>query len=97
MRRKDPWLRAGFDLWALWAESSAVIALRMAAIAGGGPIAEAESRLMVDEKIAAALDLQTRMLTGGLGPTASGAAGKTIALYRCKVRANRKRLSKKKK
>jgi len=42
----------------------------------------------------AAVALQTLALTGALGATAPRMAGKTLAHYRRKVRANRRRLSK---
>jgi hypothetical protein len=49
---------------------------------------------MVAEKVQAAVDLQIKAMTGGLGFTASAAAAKTLNHYRRKVRANRRRLSK---
>jgi hypothetical protein len=61
-------------------------------IAIGGPAAEAETRRMVSEKIDAGLTLQALALTGGLGLTTSSTATKTLAHYRRKVRANRRRL-----
>lgn len=75
-------------------EATSVIALRLLKIAAGGAAGEAEARLMVDEKIKAGLVLQTMALTGGLGVTPHGAATKTLAHYRRKVRANRQRLVK---
>jgi len=87
-------MRLGFDAWALGMEAGAVIGLRSLKIAAGGAAGEAEARLMVDEKVAAAVELQTKALTGGLGFTGAGVATKTLAHYRRKVRANRRRLSK---
>jgi hypothetical protein len=49
---------------------------------------------MVSEKVDAAIALQARALTGGLGGTPASAAARTIAHYRRKVKANRRRLSK---
>jgi hypothetical protein len=49
---------------------------------------------MVDEKVTAAAQLQTKALTGALGFTGAGVAAKTLTHYRRKVRANRRRLSK---
>ena len=89
----NPWVRAGFDAWALGIEASAVIALRMVKIGIGGAAAEAEARQMVSEKIDSGLALQAMAFTGGLGLTAHGAARKTLAHYRRKVRANRRRLT----
>ena len=91
---RNPWLKIGLDVWALGMESSSVVGVRTMKIAAGGAAADAESRLMVDEKIKAGLEWQTMMLTGGLGLTAPRAAAKTLAHYRRKVRANRRRLSK---
>jgi hypothetical protein len=93
MKPRIPWLRAGFHAWSLGLEVSSVIALRTLKIAAGGIAAEAEARRMVSEKIEAAVTLQALALTGGLGPTANSAA-RTIAHYRRKVRANRRRLAK---
>jgi hypothetical protein len=93
-RARNPWLRLGFDAWALGVESSSVIGLRVMKIATGGTGAEAESRLMVAEKVKAGLELQALALTGRLGLTAPRAATKAVAHYRRKVRANQRRLSK---
>jgi hypothetical protein len=49
---------------------------------------------MVNEKIRAAVSLQSAALTGDLGLTARGAAAKVVARTRRKVRANRRRLAK---
>ena len=48
---------------------------------------------MVSEKIDAALQLQTRAITGGLGLTPQSATARTLTHYRRKVRANRRRLT----
>jgi hypothetical protein len=92
-RRGNPWLRLGLDAWSLGAESAAVIGLRAMKMAAGGAAAEAEALRMVSEKVEAGLALQTMALTGGLGVTPHGAAAKTVAHYRRKVRANRRRLA----
>ena len=92
-RPRNPWARAGFYAWSLGFEASYVIALRTLKIASGGPAAEAEMRRMVSEKIEAGLTLQALMLTGGLGRSAHTAAAKTLAHYRRKVRANKRRLT----
>jgi hypothetical protein len=89
---RNPWFRAGFYAWSLGLEASSVIALRTLKIAIGGPAAEAEARRMASEKIDAGLTLQALALTGGLGLTANSATTKTLAHYRRKVRANRRRL-----
>jgi hypothetical protein len=87
------WLRLSMDAMALSLEASSVIGLRTLKIAAGGPAADAEARLMVSEKIATSMDLQYKAMTGGLGFNPAGAAAKSLTLYRRKVRANRRRLS----
>jgi hypothetical protein len=92
MARRNSWIGASMDAWMLGVEASAVIGLRTLKIAAGGAEARAEAARMVSEKIDAALALQTAAMTGGLGATPERAAARTIAHYRRKVRANRRRL-----
>ena len=94
MARRNPWLRIGFDAWSLGLEASIVIGLRAWKIAAGGRAAQAEAQRMISEKIDAGRSLRAKVLTGGLGMTAPGAAAKTLKHYRRKVRANRRRLAK---
>jgi hypothetical protein len=91
---RNPWFRLGVNAWALGFEASSVVALRTLKIAAGGVAAEVEARRMVSEKVEAGWALQALALTGGLGSTAQSAATKTVAHYRRKVRANRRRLAK---
>ncbi len=93
-RRKDPWTRLAFDSWALGLEASTVIGLRMMKLAAGGAAAQAEAQLMVSEKLAAGLALQTMAATGKLGASGPAIASGSLAHLRRKVRANRRRLSK---
>ena len=90
----EMWWRAGIEGWLLGVESASVIALRLAKLAAGGAPATAEGRRMLSEKIAAGGALQARALTGRLGASAPAAASRTIRLYRRRVRANRRRLTK---
>lgn len=91
---QNPWFRAGFYAWSLGLEASSVIALRTLKIAVDGVAAQAEIHRMVSEKLEAGLTLQALALTGRLGFTAHGAATRTLAHYRRKVRANRRQLAK---
>ena len=91
---KNLWIRLMFNTWSLGLETSAVIASRTMKLAADGEAAEREARRMVAEKIEVALSLQTLALTGGLGTTPQSAARKSLAHYRRRVRANRRRLSK---
>jgi succinylarginine dihydrolase len=77
-----------FDIFMLAAEAQRVINLRLAAIAGGGPAAELETRLMVTEKMVAALQ------AGGM--LAQGASTRSvISFYRSRVQENVRRLTQK--
>ncbi|RYD81734.1 MAG: hypothetical protein EOP61_42675 [Sphingomonadales bacterium] len=82
---------AGWDAWALGMESSAVMGLRIARIAMGGPAAGEEAQRMVAEKMQSALELQSALVTGRLGATPLAATRKTLRHYRRKVKANRQR------
>ena len=92
-RRGNPWFGIGVDAWSLGLEASAVMGLRALKIAQGGPGSQAEAERMVAEKVEAAMALQVRALTGGLGGTPASVSARTLAHYRRKVRANRRRLS----
>jgi len=87
------WFSAGLDLWRLGAEANTVIALRLARLSAGGPAADREAALMVSEKIKAAIELQTRMLTGALGTTPLSTTRRAVKHYKQKVARNRKRLA----
>ena len=89
----NPWTRLTFDAWRLTMEANAVIAQRTILLAAGGAGAQAEASRMLAEKIDAGLALQTLAFTGGLGASPQQAARKTLAHYRRKVRANRRRLA----
>ena len=81
------------DIWALGMEASTVIGLRSLKMTMGGAAAKAEAKLMVDEKIKAALAMQTALMMGKLGSDPVRASGIVVKHYRRKVRANRQRLS----
>jgi hypothetical protein len=88
-RRVHPFADEGarvFDILMLAAEAQRVINLRLAAIAAGGPAAELETRLMVTEKMNAALE--------AAGMLARGASAlSVISFYRARVQANVRRLT----
>ena len=94
MRGRNPWFGIGLDAWSLAFEAGSVVTLRSLKLAAGGAAAEAEAARMVAEKVEAALALQAKAVSGGLGASPAGAAARTLAHYRRKVRANRRRLSK---
>ena len=55
------------EILMLAAEAQHVINLRLAAVAGGGPAAELETRLMVTEKMKAALDATRKRSINSVG------------------------------
>lgn len=91
---KRNWMTIGWDAWLLGAEASTVIALRSARLAMGGSDAWQEAQRMVAEKSAANLALGVALATGRMGTDAEGIAHGTVAHYRRRVRANRRRLTK---
>ena len=86
------WASAGLDAWTLGMEASAVIGLRTIKMAAGGIDAAEEARLMVAEKMQAALELQVAAVTGRLGHDPLAGTRKVLRHYRRKVKANRTRL-----
>jgi hypothetical protein len=93
MNARNPWFGLSMKAWALAVDASVVIGLRTMKIAAGGKLAEAETRLMVNEKIEAGAALGAMAMAGKLGVSPESAAGRTIAHYHRKVRANRRRLT----
>ena len=80
------WGRCALDASLFSLEAQRVIALRMAAFAAGGSRAQAEAQRMITEKIFAA------MTVGGLMSMGSSPT-KAVRHYRNRVRANARRLS----
>ena len=72
----------------LGVEEQRAIGLRLAAIARGGPTAEAEARLMVTEKMNAALQAANMVARGA-------STRSVISFYRSRVRSNARRLTRK--
>ena len=72
----------------LGVEEQRAIGLRLAAIARGGPTAEAEARLMVTEKMNAALQAANMVARGA-------STRSVISFYRSRVQANVRRLTQK--
>ena len=69
-------------------------ALRMLRLAAGGARAEAEATRMVTEKILAAGEAQVTTVAAAMrGQKKHVVAGKALNVYRKRVRANRRRLS----
>lgn len=89
----DDWLAIGMEAWFLTAEAAAVVILRSAALAMGGPPAYREAQLMIAEKAEANAELGMALASGKLGSSAESVTRGAVAHYRKRVRANRRRLS----
>jgi hypothetical protein len=79
--------KAWWDVGMLAAESQQVMWLRVMRLASGGATASAEARRMASEKVAVAVPVAAGILMGD-------SAVKVVKRYRKKVRANKRRLSK---
>lgn len=86
------WLDLTLDSWRLASESQAVINLRMMQLATGRASAK-EVGLMFSEKMQAAAEVQTQMVTAAIFGEGHLAPRRALATYRRKVRANRRRLT----
>lgn len=91
-RVERSWPDIALDAWLLAGEAWMVVGLRCARLAGGGPEAGHEARLMITEKIDSTAALTGALLTGKLGRTPRAVIGSTVAHYRRGVTANRRRL-----
>ena len=90
----NPWLSIGLRAWQIGLEAQSVIALRVLRMAAGGPRAEAEASRMVTEKMLAASEAQMAAAAATVrGAKNHVGAGKALNVYRKRVRANRRRLS----
>jgi hypothetical protein len=83
-----------FDLARIGFEAWMVIALRTAKLAGGGPAAVLEAQRMTTEKTAAMWEAQAAAgMALATGSSRRATARKTMAPYRRRVKANRRRLT----
>lgn len=90
---RNAWFGMAEDTFRLGLAAQSVIALRLAKAAFGGAAAQEEAHLMICEKAQAAVDVQAVMTRSLLAGEAHLAPGRALALYRRRVEANRKRLS----
>jgi hypothetical protein len=91
-RKQSSWLRLSFDFWRVGVEAQQVVALRLAKLARGGASATNEATRMGFEKIVTAAEAQRAAAAALLTGKAAQIPARTVALYRRKVRANRRRL-----
>ncbi len=94
-RHYNPWIELGADMARLGVESSSVIGLRMMQAALGSPGAQKEAVLMVTEKAKAALDAQFLLARSVMAGQGHLAPSRAVALYRRRVQANHRRLTRK--
>ena len=93
MRRSTPsWLGLSLRMWQATLEAQQVIGLRLARLVGGDHSAWTETTRMTSEK-AALGEAQTAAMMALLTGKAAAVPSRTLALYRRKMRANRKRLT----
>jgi hypothetical protein len=90
----NPWFALTFKAVQLGFDAQNVIALRMMRFAGGGARGQSEARRMFTEKIAAGVEAQATAVSGVVrGDNGTVVAGKVLRGVRKKVRANKRRLS----
>lgn len=82
------WIDYTYQTAMLGMDCQRVIGLRLTKISAGGPAAGVETALMVNEKIAAAMQSGLVLATGG-------SPHKVLRHYRSKVKANMRRLARK--
>jgi hypothetical protein len=92
----NPWVSFGMKAWQIGLEAQTVITLRMIRLATGGARAEAEASRMVTEKMMASSEAYVNAGIAAMrGDEDHVVAGKMLKVYRKRVRANRRRLSRK--
>jgi hypothetical protein len=90
----NPWLDVALKAIQLGVEAQSVIALRMMRLAAGGSRAQSELHRMMTEKIAAIAEAQTAAASALLnGHQDHVAATKALGAFEKRVRANKRRLS----
>ncbi len=90
----NPWFDVALKAIQLGVEAQSVIALRMVRLAAGGALAQSEAQRMVIEKFAAVAEVQTAVAAGFLnGHEDHVVASKALGAFKKRVRANKRRLS----
>jgi hypothetical protein len=92
----NPWLTLSLKAFQIGLEAQSVIALRLLRLATGGARARAEAGRMVTEKVLATGEAQAVAAVAVMqGRKRHAVAGKALNVYKKRVRANRRRLSRK--
>jgi hypothetical protein len=94
----NPWLAFSFKAAQLGWEAQNVIALRLLRLAAGGTQGQAEASRMMVEKIASVAEAQATAAAAVIaGNKDHVIAGKTLRVFEKRVRANKRRLSRRRK
>ena len=88
-----PWLALTFQAAQFGLQVQSVMALRLMRLAEGGNPGRREARLMVVEKMAALTEAQVATAATIVTGRSHTAAKKVVQVFKKKMRANRKRLS----
>jgi hypothetical protein len=90
----NPWFSLAFKTIELGFEAQNVIALRMMRLAAGGAAASTEAQRMIADKIAAGIEAQAVAISSlAAGHADTVVAGKILRVVKRRVRANKRRLS----
>ncbi len=96
MNRKKPnWSKLFIDSMQLGVQANQVIALRWATFARGGPDAQSEGKMMIDEKIKAVIEANMAAAQSMMMGQPHLAQRRAMSVYRKRVHKNLHRLSKK--
>jgi hypothetical protein len=98
-------MNSAYRMWSNWfavssqtallaLEAQSVIALRLMRIGAGGALAQSEMTRMVAEKVSALGEAQTAAAVGSItGRSSQQITKKVVGVYKKRVRANRRRLT----
>jgi hypothetical protein len=90
----NPWLAFSLNAFQMGVEAQSVIALRMLRFASGNARTETEATRMVTEKIAAAAEAQAvAAMATVTGRPQHVVANKALKVFKKRVRANKRRLT----
>jgi hypothetical protein len=94
MQAWNEWCALSMQAARLGWEAQSVIALRLMRLAAQGPGSQTEVRRMVTEKVAALFEVQAAVATATIkGGKGHRVAQKVLGVYKKRVRANRRRLT----
>jgi hypothetical protein len=88
------WLALGFQAAQLGLDSQRVIVLRLIRLSGGGAAGFAEAQLTVTDKMAALTEAHVAVAAGAVTGDSRKSAAKVLRVFTKRVRANKRRLSK---